>query len=148
MNRTHRALIVVVVASLGLWGCAQGNGKPVANSEERIKALEAKYDRLEKDYKAVTVARGQAESRIAALEEERADLLKRIAYGQTVGRERDTLKVLVGTRTAERDAVTTQFEELRKGIRSLLGRVESALPPALDPPGGSGSAANILLPKL
>jgi outer membrane murein-binding lipoprotein Lpp len=144
MSRDHKALMVVVVAALGLWGCAQGNSKPVASSEERVKALEARYDSLEKKCKAVLADRERAETRVAALEKERLDLLKLVEHGKGVSRERDSLKVLVGTRTAERDALQTQFEELRKGIRSLLGRVESALPPA----DSQGGAAPVNRPKL
>jgi chromosome segregation ATPase len=133
------ALIVFLVFALGLWGCAQGNSKPLASTEERIKALESRYDNLEKKHKAVLADRERAETRVAALEKERLDLLKLVEHGKAVSRERDNLKV-------ERDAVQTQFEELRKGIRSLLGRVESALPPA--PANSQSGAVPAVRPKL
>ncbi len=143
MSRSHKALIVLAVATLGLWGCAQGTSKPTANSDERIKVLEAKCSRLESDHRTVTVARDQIQKKLAELDKERVRLQQELEQGKVVSQERDELKVLVATRTAERDAVQGQFEELRKGIRSVLGRVESALPPALDVP----SPANYTVPR-
>lgn len=137
MTRAHKALLVMVAATFGLWGCAQEKSQPSAAAEQRIRKLEEKSSRLEKDYRGVTAAREEAEKRLAELERERTALLEQIEQGKTVGKERDQLKVLVSTRTSERDTVQTQFEELRKGIRSLLGRVESALPPPANTPAAS-----------
>src|ERR1700687_2218733 len=53
MSRANKALVLLVVAALGLWGCAQGP----ANSAEKIKALEGKVVNLEEDYKAAASAR-------------------------------------------------------------------------------------------
>jgi uncharacterized coiled-coil DUF342 family protein len=130
MTRDNKALLVMVVAVFGLWGCAQEKNQPSAAAEQRLHKLEEKIKQLEKDYRTVTTAREEAEKRVAELEKERTGLLEQLEQGKAVSKERDQLKVLVSTRTSERDAVQTQFEELRKGIRSLLGRVESALPPA------------------
>jgi len=145
MTRAHKALLVMVAATFGLWGCAQDKNQPSAAAEQRLRKLEDKCNRLEKDYRSVTAAREEAEKRVADLEKERAGLLDQIEHGKVVGKERDQLKVLVSTRTSERDAVQTQFEELRKGIRSLLGRVESALPPTNTP---AASAAKAVEPRL
>ena len=132
MSRQSKSLIVVVVAVLGLWGCAQGTSKPAAKLEERIKALEAKCAQLEKDHKSVTAARDQARLRLAEVERERDQLRKEAEEFKAVLKERDDLKSLVASRTAERDALHMQFDVLRKGIRSLLGRAESALPASLE----------------
>src|SRR5262245_33677649 len=143
MSRSHKGLIVLAVATLGLWGCAQGTSKPTANSDDRIKALESKLSRLESDHRTVTVARDQVQKKLADLDRERVRLQQELEQGKAVAQERDELKVLVTTRTAERDAVQGQFEELRKGIRSILGRAESALPPAVDVP----SPTNYTVPR-
>jgi len=132
MSRSYKGLIIIIVATLGLWGCAQGKGKPNASHEERIKSLEAKVSRLEGECHSLTAERDRAQKKVAELDRERQRLLGEVERLEAVARERDDLKVLVATRTAERNAYQTQFEELRKGIRSLLGRAESALPPGPD----------------
>src|SRR5262249_8492724 len=73
MTRANKALAVLVVAALGLWGCAQGpaNG---AGSAERIKALEGKCAKLEDDYRAVASARDQLRKKLAEADEQRGRL--------------------------------------------------------------------------
>jgi chromosome segregation ATPase len=145
MTRENKALLVMLVALFGLWGCAQEKNPPSAAADQRLRKLEEKAKQLEKDYRNVSTAREEADKRVADLEKERTGLLDQVEQGKAVSKERDQLKVLVSTRTSERDAVQTQFEELRKGIRSLLGRVESALPPAAAP---AASATKPTEPKL
>ena len=70
MNRNGKALIVLLVAAIGLWGCSQGPGQSAIQAE-RIKALEIKCAKLEDDYKAAASARDQARRKITTLEEER-----------------------------------------------------------------------------
>jgi septal ring factor EnvC (AmiA/AmiB activator) len=112
MSRASKALIVLVVASTGLWGCAQGPA-----SVERLKALEAKCAKLEEDGKAAADARDAAKKRVAALEEERTKLKKDL--------EERTIQLT--TRTNERDRLQGQFEQVRKGLKDLLGQSEAAL---------------------
>ena len=141
MTRSHKALIVIVVATLGLWGCAQSKNKPTANSEERIKSLEARCDKLEGENHKVAAARDKAQKLLVEADRERLRLLAEVESLKAITQERDDLKLLVASRTAERDALQTHFQELRKGIRSLLGRVESSLPPSLDLPASPGTRA-------
>ena len=146
MTRDNKALLVMLVALFGLWGCAQEKSQPSAAADQRLRKVEDKAKQLEKDYRSVSAAREEADKRVAELEKERAGLLEQLEQGKAVSKERDQLKVLVSTRTTERDAVQTQFEELRKGIRSLLGRVESSLPPP--PAAPAVSATKVPEPKL
>ena len=134
MTRSHKALIVIVVATLGLWGCAQGKSKPTANNDERIKSLEARCAQLENESHSVAAARDKAQKLLVESDRERLRLLQEVESLKAIAQERDELKLQVASRTAERDAIQTHFEELRKGIRSLLGRVESSLPRPLDLP--------------
>jgi uncharacterized coiled-coil DUF342 family protein len=139
MSRTAKALTVVVVAALGLWGCAQG-----ANSEsaERIRQLENECKVLKEDYRSVAGARDRLRQQVADLEGERMQLQKTVEEQQALAREkqalakeRDELAQQVSTRTSERDAVQGQLDQVRKGLRSLLGQAEAALgtpaPPAV-----------------
>jgi predicted nucleic acid-binding Zn-ribbon protein len=136
MARANKALVVLVVAVVGLWGCAQ---RPAPGGLERIKSLEAKIAKLEDDYKAAASARDQARKKLADAEEQRGKLQ------QDLEQQQQEFKQQVATRTAERDALQSQFESFRKGVRSLLNQADTAASaltpaPALSatdaPPGG------------
>src|SRR5262245_3180106 len=119
MTRANKALVVMVIGVLGLWGCAQGPANSASASLERIKALESKCTKLEDDYRAVASARDQLRKRLAAAEEERARVQQELNVRQGVIKERDDLKVQLA-------ASQGQFEQFRKNIKTLLGQAESA----------------------
>jgi septal ring factor EnvC (AmiA/AmiB activator) len=120
MARANKALVVLVVAVLGLWGCAQ---RPAPVGLERLKSLEAKIAKLEDDYKAAAAARDQARKKLADTEEQRTKLQQDI---DQQAKERDDLKQQVTARTTERDTLQGQFESFRKGVRSLLNQADTA----------------------
>jgi chromosome segregation ATPase len=119
MTRANKALVVMVIGVLGLWGCAQGPAGGTSASLERIKALEGKCTKLEDDYRAVASARDQLRKRLATAEEERARVQQELNVRQGVIKERDELK-------AQLAAAQNQFETFRKNLRSLLGQADSA----------------------
>ena len=125
MTRANKALALLAVGLLGLWGCTQGPTNGSA-SVERIRALESKCSKLEDDYRAAAAARDQLRKKLAAVEEERAQLRKNLEAQLVVGRERDDLRQQLLARTQERDALQGQFEQFRKGLRSLLGQADAA----------------------
>lgn len=138
MTRANKALVVMVIGVLGLWGCAQGPGNSSSTSLERIKALEGKCTKLEDDYRAVASARDQLRKRLATAEEERARVQQELNVRQGVMKERDELKVQLS-------ASQGQFEQFRKSIKTLLGQAESApMPTAAQPTAATGeeTAAN------
>jgi septal ring factor EnvC (AmiA/AmiB activator) len=110
MSRANKALIVLVVASLGLWGCARGPANN-AVSLERIKALESKIAKLEDDFRASVAVRDQLKKKLTAVEEERTQLAK----------ERDEVRQQLGT-------VQERYEQFRKGVKTLLGQAEQLAP--------------------
>ena len=57
MTRARKALALVVMATLGLWGCAQDQNPSTRTA--KIKALESKYTKLEDDFRSVVAARDQ-----------------------------------------------------------------------------------------
>ena len=124
MTSSHKGMIVLMVAAAGLWGCSQGEQK-TSGHDKRIKALEAKCGELESS--CLTLKQTHEEEK-AKLESEKADLQKQIDVHKMIAKERDALKVMVNARTNERDTYHGQLEELRKGIRTLLTRVEASLP--------------------
>jgi|SRR5581483_3318914 uncharacterized coiled-coil DUF342 family protein len=120
MTRGSKALIVLIVAALGVWGCANGPANQQSSQSERIKALEAKCGKLEEDYRAAATARDQARKRLASVEEERDLIVK----------ERDDLHKQLDQRTGERDLMQTRCERLRKGLQNLIGQDDAMLHPA------------------
>jgi chromosome segregation ATPase len=129
-------LVVLVVASMGLWGCAQGPANNGAAQAERIRALEVKSAKLEDDFRAAVAVREQLRKKLTQAEEQRAQLGQQVEQLQNAVRERDELRQQLSARTGERDNLQTQFEQLRKGIRSLLGQADGATTsgPALQQP--------------
>ena len=123
MTRTSKVCIVLLVATLGVWGCAQGPANHSAQGE-KIRSLESKCAKLEEDYRAVAAARDQARKRTAALE---GDLRKEAADRQAAARERDELRDQVKARTGERDGLQVRCDRLKKGLQNLLGEDDAAL---------------------
>jgi septal ring factor EnvC (AmiA/AmiB activator) len=125
MSRSYKAMIVMVVAALGLWGCAKGPGNG-STSAERIKALEIKVSKLEDDFRAAAAARDSLRHKLAVIEEQRDNLEKELTG---IVKERDDVKKQLAARTTERDALQVQYDHFRKGLKELLGHAEAALAP-------------------
>jgi uncharacterized coiled-coil DUF342 family protein len=143
MTRGGKAMSVMLVAILGLWGCARG---PVGQSaqSDRIRSLETKCSKLEDDYRSVAGARDQARKQVTALESERARLLKELADKQVVLKERDALRQQVSTRTSERDNLQLRCDRLKKGLQNLLGQDDAMLPASTTPTATSKDATRTL----
>jgi chromosome segregation ATPase len=122
MNRANKALVVLVVASLGLWGCAQERNQGKGNA--RLRALESKNSKLEDDFRAAVAARDQMKKKLQAAEAERQQLSQQLEELPGITKERDELRQQVNARIQEREALQAQFEQFRKGLRSLLGKVD------------------------
>ena len=63
---------------------------------------------------------------VSVAEEQRAKLKQEVEKLLLVAKEAEETKQQLTLRTAERDNLQGQFEQLRKGIRSLLGQAEAA----------------------
>lgn len=137
MTRDGRALSMMLIALLGMWGCAKG---PAGHSADRLRTLEAKCGKLEDDYRAVAHARDQARKQLVALETERTRLQKEFA---AAARERDELRQQITTRTSERDTLQLRCDRMKKGLQNLLGQDDALLPA---PPTTSSSRAAALTP--
>jgi septal ring factor EnvC (AmiA/AmiB activator) len=123
MSQAQKALSVLVVACLGLWGCTQGAANGHATTE-RMRALEHKTAKLEEDFRAVVAVREQLRKQLTAAQQERSQLGEQVDELRAVAKERDELRQQLAARTSERDTVQNQFDQFRKGIKTLLGQVE------------------------
>jgi septal ring factor EnvC (AmiA/AmiB activator) len=124
MNQAGKAMVVFAIAAMGLWGCAQGPAGGGA-SAERLRALEAKVTKLEDDFRGAVAARDQLRKKLTTTEEEKSQLAKQVDQLVLVAKERDELKVQLSARTNERDTLQNQYNDFRKGIKTLLGQTES-----------------------
>jgi chromosome segregation ATPase len=149
MKRVLKSLTVVLVAALGVWGCAQGPNNPPAG--DRVRALEARCAKLEEDYRAAAAARDQARKQTAALEEERArleqteaELRKELEKIRALVQEREELRQQVALRTKERDKLQDRCERLKATLRAALedepvAPATTAVPPAVSTSAHGGS---------
>jgi len=123
-NASTVFLAVMMFSSLGLWGCThQQNGA----YSTKIRELEARYTKLEEDYKSVVHTSDQLRKKVGQLETQRADLSKQVAELQGIAKERDELRSQVAARTSERDNLHNQMAAFRKDVQDLLGRMDGAL---------------------
>ncbi len=123
MNCANKAgLVLLVVVTLGVWGCAQGTGPGPGSA--RMRDLESRHTKLEEDYRATVTARDLAHKRVAALEQEKGKLQQHLAQ---LTRERDELRQQAAARAAERDAVQNQLAQFGKDLHSLVGRIDAAV---------------------
>jgi len=126
MTSAKSALIALIVAILGIWGCAKSPGG--AAEAERLRGLEARAMKLEDDFRSAASARDQLRRKLAAAEEQhrktRDELEQQL---QTLTHERDVLRQQLTLRTGERDALAVQYDQFRKNIRELLGQADAAI---------------------
>lgn len=116
-------LVALVLASLGLHGCThQKNGAVNA----KIREMEARYAKLEEDYRAVAALNEAGRKKLSQAEADKADLKRQVDELQPVVQERDELKKQLAARTTERDAVQAQMVQFSKDLVALAGRIEAA----------------------
>jgi chromosome segregation ATPase len=140
MTRARKALVITMVAALGVWGCAKAPSGGNAGAE-KLKTLEAKNAKLEEDCHAALAARDQLRKRVDALEQQRTQSERQLDQLQVVAKERDGLRQQVESRTGERDALQAQFDQFRKGIRNLLGQADASAQSLSPQPVTSADAA-------
>lgn len=123
-NASTVFLAAMMFSSLGLWGCThQKNGA----YHTKIRDLEARYSKLEEDYKTVVHASDQLRKKVGQLEAQRGDLSRQVTQLQNIAKERDELRTQLDVRTSERDNLHGQMAQFRKDVGDLLGRMDTAL---------------------
>jgi septal ring factor EnvC (AmiA/AmiB activator) len=115
-------LAVLVISSAGIWGCAQQKNSTQAR---RIHDLEARYAKLEEDYRTVVATSESTRKNLTRLELQRLELTQQVEDLKLVVQERDELKQRLAARTQERDAVHSQLLQFGKDLQNFAQRVES-----------------------
>ncbi len=116
-------LVVMVVSSLGLWGCT--NQKNVATNV-KIRELETRHAKLEEDYRVILAANETNRRKLILIEAQRTELTQKVEELQGVVKERDELKTQLVSRTEERDNVQQQLVNFSRDLQSLAGRAQAA----------------------
>jgi len=128
MSRSHKVLGFLLVAILGIYGCARGPADP---GGAKSTAAEVKAQRLEEDFRAAAAARDSFRQRLLAAEEKQGQLQRQLEQANATSaqerQEKEKVRGELKLRTTERDTLQTQYESFRKNIRDLLGHAESAL---------------------
>jgi hypothetical protein len=141
MTQIQKILIVLFVALVGIWGCAQGPGGSA--SAEKIKSLEAKIGRLDEDFRAAAATRDQYRKKWNDAEQATAQLKQEVEALQVVVKERDDLRNQLKGKSAELVSVNGQFETFRKNLKDLIGQTEAAM----TTPSGGTPGTTVSLPK-
>jgi septal ring factor EnvC (AmiA/AmiB activator) len=127
MTSAKSALIALIVAIVGIWGCARPPSG-TADGADRLRSLEARAVKLEDDFRSAASTRDQLRKKLAAAEEQQRKAHDELEQQiQTLTRERDELRQQLTLRTDERDALTVQFDQFRKNLHELLGQAEATL---------------------
>jgi outer membrane murein-binding lipoprotein Lpp len=125
MNCAHKALLVVVVVStLGLWGCTQG--RTGGNGTSKLRDLEARNAKLEEDYRASAADGAELRKKLADVEELIARLTPLAEQLPGVLKERDRLRQEVKITVNERNTLQTRMQEFSRDLQALVGRVDAA----------------------
>ncbi|MGL4421450.1 MAG: hypothetical protein ACRCZF_12345 [Gemmataceae bacterium] len=134
MTRIHKALLVVTLTVVGIWGCARP--APSALSNEKLKQLEARVAKLETDLQQSATERDALEKKLATSVAAEAQLRTKLAHAEetlktqivkiaTLEKERDGALAKFKVKTVERDQVQAQYDAFRKNLRDILGQSES-----------------------
>jgi chromosome segregation ATPase len=123
MNHSKLILLLLIVASAGVWGCARQAGSSPGLA--RLRDLEDRNAKLERDYQAVLKQRDQTRADLATLSEKCANLTTELDQLRVVAQERDDLRRQVAALTTERNNVQTTLTQFTKELQQLLGRMES-----------------------
>jgi septal ring factor EnvC (AmiA/AmiB activator) len=138
MTRSHKVLGFLLVAILGIYGCAR---TPAGAGPDRT--AEAKVQRLEEDFRAAAAARDQFRQKLAQAEERQADLQRQLDRATaSAAAEKRAKEALQG----ERDALQTQYDGFRRTIRDLLGQADAAMANPSGPPPAFVGGANVAGP--
>jgi chromosome segregation ATPase len=123
-------LAIILFTSAGLYGCTQQKGAPTA----KLRDMEARFTKLEEDFRAVVATAEVNRKKLAQAEAEKAELTREVEELRPVVQERDDLKKeredlrkQLAARTSERDNIQTQLTQFRQELQNLISRVDGAL---------------------
>jgi chromosome segregation ATPase len=124
-------LAVVLFSTAGMYGCTQQKS---GAASAKVRDMEARYTKLEEDYRAVAATGEANRKKLAQLEAEKVELAKEVEELRVVAverdelrKEREELRKQVAARTGERDNYQTQLTQFRQDLMSLVSRVDSTL---------------------
>lgn len=154
--------IVILVVAVGVLGCTRPSA-PRVGSNERVRVLESRIQKLEQDYRTVAKQRDETRNDVVRLEEEKALLQKDVSDRQVLIQERDQLlaqlkskdqiqlnlqkdlkrmtlerkdlEVQLSQRNNECNHLQTRVEKMRSAIKQMLAQDDSpaATTPTLTP---------------
>jgi chromosome segregation ATPase len=136
-------LAVLVISSVGIWGCAQQKNDAQAR---KIRELETRFIKLEEDYRGVVASADTYRKKVVWLETQRVEQSAQLEELKAAAQEKDELKQKLAVRTTERDAVQSQLVQFSRDLQSFASRVEAATA-QLAPPGSAPVASPAAAPS-
>jgi hypothetical protein len=125
MTRSHKVLGFLLVAILGIYGCA----KTPAGGDTR--AAETKVQRLEEDFRAAAAARDAFRQQLVQAQERQAQLQRQLEQANAAATaertQKEAARADLRARTTERDSLQTQYDGFRRTIRDLIGQADAAM---------------------
>jgi predicted RNase H-like nuclease (RuvC/YqgF family) len=122
---SHHLLLVVVITTIGVWGCSQ-SGTDARSAAAKIRHLEYRNTKLEEDYRASVAEVAALKKKLTAALKQVEDVSKHNEELQTTAREREELQQKLNLSVGERDALRIQLTTFSKELQALAGRVEQA----------------------
>jgi chromosome segregation ATPase len=125
MSCAHKALLVVMLMmTLGLWGCTQNRGS--GSTAAKIRDLETRNAKLEEDYRAAVADGSDLRNKLQGAEDQVARLSKQAAQVPVLLKDRDRLRQQVQATTSERAALQAQMQQFSRDLQALAGKVDAA----------------------
>ena len=125
MTRSHKVLGFLLVAILGIYGCA----RTPTGGDTRL--AETKVQRLEEDFRAAATARDEYRKQLTQAQERQVELQRQLDQANAAAAAertaKDAARAELRTRTTERDSLQTQYDGFRRTIRDLLGQADAAM---------------------
>lgn len=126
MTRSHKVLGFLLVAILGIYGCAKSPG-----TGADARTAEAKVQRLEEDFRAAAAARDSFRQQLVQAQERQAQTQRQLDQATTTAAaeraQKEAAQADLRARTTERDTLQTQYDGFRRTIRDLLGQADAAM---------------------
>jgi predicted RNase H-like nuclease (RuvC/YqgF family) len=126
-------LVVLVVTTLGLWGCSQNRGGTGAT---KVRDLEARNTKLEEDYQRAAAEAVDVRKKLTTVEAQSARWARQVTELQKVVQERDRLRRQLTTSQTERNALQAQMQQFSRDLQARMGKVDAAVGNTVTQSGG------------
>jgi predicted RNase H-like nuclease (RuvC/YqgF family) len=135
MQAKINVLLVVVISTLGVWGCSQ-SGNDARATAAKVRQLEYRNSKLEEDYRASVAEVQVLRKKLATTQKQAEEIARQNQELQEVGKQREELQQKLSLSVDERDALRVQMTSFSKELQSLAAKAQQVV--------GGSKAANLM----